>query len=328
MAVSYSAPNNYFLVVDGESSVADLTTAKGSAIANTDSVYIATATTKGILGIQNAEVLIAKLKCGWHRISPATITNSRGQLKIYAGGRIECPLGSGDDFSEFNEGYGELATSGTTSLGAAGTRANFDVNSMDEIVLMKASMDVDYLYVYDIKSGQEIDLGGWTGEMYHTEFKGTADAAYSFKGIPGNSAFARGLDLNQVNAGLFTSSTYADIDLEGEGSIVKVSPGRNSAFSGISVPGRQANRLFKGSVNPGTYDIMYRVDSGNEEDMIKELEIMQARCQQFLAVIAAKGETQEYPNYYLFRGRLNNPLQVYNAGIDFRDIMITMTEDP
>ena len=325
MAVSYSIPEASFLVVDGESSVADMIAAKPGALADTDTVYIATATTKGVLGIQNGEVMNAKLKCGWTRNSAA---NSRGELKIYAGGRIECPNGSGDDFCEFNDGYGELTTSGTSSLGAAGTRANFDVNDMDEIVLMKASMDVDYLYVYDIKSGQEIDLEGWTGEMYHMEFKGTADAAYSFKGIPGDGAFARGLNLNQVNAGLFTGPLYADIDLEGEGSIVKVSPGRGSAFSGLSIPGRQANRLFRGSVNPGTYDITYRVESGYEEAMIRELEIMQSRGLQFLAVIAAKGTTQEYPNYYLFRGRLNNPLQVYNAGIDFRDISITITEDP
>lgn len=304
-----------------------MTTAKGGAIANTDKVYVQTATTKGILGIQNGEVMIAKLMCGWSIVVPSTEGNSRGEVKIYAGGRLECPNGSGSDFCKFNPGYGELTTSGTTSLGASGTRANFDINEMDEIAELKASFDVDYLYIFDIKSGQSVTLEDHTGEIYHSEIKGASDAAYNLIGVPGNGAFIRGIKLNKANAGLFTSSAYANIDLHGEGSIVRIEPSRGSQFAVLPVPGRQVNRLFRGSVVPGSFNITYRVTSGYEDAMIQELEIMQARGLQFLAVLCID-KTYPYPNDYLFRGRIRNPLQVYKAGIDYRDLMITVTEDP
>jgi hypothetical protein len=317
VTVSYSSGN--FSVRDGEHTVADLVTAKGSPIATTDTVYIWTNLTKGIVGVGSGEELHCGVRCGW---VPGIGGNPSqvGELKIYGGGKVTAPA-AGE--VKFNPGYGIMST-GTTSRAVP---ALFDANECTSDLSFRGAFACEHLTITNVKSGGSIDLQDATGYIHYLISSGKTNAVYSFEGIPGDGFFVRGADLGRVNTGLFAESGEPYIDLVTYGALLQASKSRGASLEAVPIPGRKAARIFPGSIQPTRMKLQMDISSAYVEQVYRDLDYIHANDLPVLVVTRSHGSGGDYPLDMLFRARIVQPLQSDPVGIDFSEVNVEVVGD-
>lgn len=314
MTVIYS--QGVFEIYDGEETVADLTAAKGSAPADTDTTYIYTNSTPGILGITSGETMAGSIYVGRN---PAG-TKSAGVLRIYGGGTYQM---ASSVTLQLIPGYGELETSATTTS----SKAKVDANQCANTIYLTGGLDCDLLEIANIKSGGVVDLSDATGTLSRVELSGYGGAEFTIQGVPGEGFFARALSLGRAISGFWTGSSYPDLNMVTDAAIVEVAAERSSGLSAVAVPGRKAARVRGGAIAPTTVTVTLRAASGKVDDIMQAMEYLQAEEVTGLLVIRSHGSTFTYPSDVLMRARIAGVAMQYPPGGDYRDMTLKFVEE-
>jgi len=315
MTVTYSSPN--FDVRDAVHTVADLVTAKGSAISTSDNVYIRTDTSAGTLRVGPAEAIECNIYVGW---TVGKAADSEGNLQIDGGGVLRVPVAG---HLQVNPYYGTLKT-GSTSRG---TEAEIDAQECSNDLSLRGAWDVEHLKIENIKSGGYIDIQDAYGTVDYLTVYGKSGAAYSFKGVPETGFHVRAADLGRVNTGFFTVSGEPDIDLVNDGVYLHGTKSRNAQHEVVPIPGRRAARVLSGVINPTAMKLSLRINSNKIENISRDIDYIVSRRLQVLVVTRAHGSSGDYPIDMLFRARIVTGLQPDLTGIDHRDMTIDVEGD-
>lgn len=324
--VTYSVFYEFFLITNGEATLADLATAKGSAIAEGDKIYVATGTSKGILGIADGQSVETRLYVGYTRSAGLeTVADSVGQLKLYGGSKFTAPVTAypSEDFIRFNPGFGELVTESTDAV----DYAEIDMNETPNTAIMGAAFDCEHLKITNVKSGNSLDWTDATGTILFLTISGKTGASYINEGIPGDGFIVRGCDLGRAVSGLFTEDGLYDIDFVTDAALQSVEPSQPTSFGAVAIPGRGTSRLYPGAISPASFRLQIRITDGYDETVLKNLQALHTLHLPFLMVLRSHGTSKDYPIDFLGRARLVNPLQPFPEGIDYRDLNIIAMED-
>lgn len=310
--VTYSA--GVFSIYDGEVSIAEMETAKGSSLALTDTTYVYTNTSMGILGILDTEQFLGSLYVGQN--SSAVVTP--GQLKIYGGGDLQ--LSSTGNF-EIVRDYGSITTYDTTSSSKAG----FDANQCSNDLKFNGSFDCKYLEVTNIKVGGYVDLQYADGKGEYMDWSAYGDGVYYFKGVPEDDFHFISCDLGKASPGIFTDAGYPDIDLLSDAYIREAFPKRPNQFGYAGVDGRKSAMLLKGNIFAGVCRILIEPSSSTNSTVKKDIEFIHSNQLPFLFVLTSHGDVS-LPNDIIWRGRLTEGLHGYNTW-DMRTMELQIAED-
>lgn len=313
MTVVYSS--GVFEIYDGEATVADLTSAKGSAPADTDVTYIYTDTSEGILGITSGETMRGSIYVG----KKPDATESAGTLKIYGGGTYQ--MASSVTFQLIAD-YGQLITSATTSS----SKAKIDAAQCNNTIYLTGGLDCDYLQITNVKSGGVVDLSDATGVLSRVEISGYNDASYTLHGVPGEGFFSRGVRIGRATSGIYPATGYPTIDLVSDAVIVEVMGERSGGLTSVAVPGRKASRVRWGSQAALSLTIKIRATATMYDEIFQSLDYLMAEEIPFLLVVRSHGSTFLYPVDVLIRGAISGISQQYPPGEDYRDMVLHVVE--
>jgi len=316
--VTYTSVGAYFEIVDGEVSVYDCTTAKGSSPEATDKIYIFTDNSRGILGIQNGETMPGYYYIGKSQAGDSSI----GELRIYGGGKAEPVDDAAATF--IIAGYGML----TTGLTSRDAYAEVDLQEWDNDFVLKGAFDCSYIKFTSIKADKYIDLDDCHGSLFYPKFEcETATDKFYLKGVPGLGFFPRGCDLQNVYSGIFTSSSYPDIDLDSDVAVAMTDGGRMMVPKARLATGRPSGYALENEVYAGEIVLKLRIADGQEETVYRDLEYIHAKQLNFLLVVRSHGSDKDFPDDIMIRGRLASPCGAFDEGIDFRTIELRIVED-